>query len=101
MLALRTPKGPNWAKRLCLGKGTACLVCLWDGPTGRASSRWAGVFLPATAEHLPLGARSAPTHMIEGEVAGGPANIEAAPQVATGPLTVAEGALLPIRLPGE
>ena len=45
--------------------------------------------------------QTSPTHVVEGEVAGGPANVEAAPQVAAGPLTVAEGTLLPIRLPQE
>lgn len=39
--------------------------------------------------------------MIEGGVAGGPADIEAAPQVTAGPLTVAEGTLLHVCLPRE
>ena len=39
--------------------------------------------------------------MVEGEVASGPTDVEAAPQVAAGPLTVAEATLLPICLPGE
>ena len=47
------------------------------------------------------GARYAPTHMVEVGVTGGPTDVEAAPQVATGPLAVAEGTLLPICLPGE
>ena len=41
-----------------------------------------------------------PTHMVKVGVTGGSTDVEAAPQVATGPLAVAEGTLLPVRLPG-
>lgn len=53
------------------------------------------------AAPAPWGTSRAATHVIEGGVAGGPTDIEAAPQVTAGPLTVAEGTLLPVRLPGE
>lgn len=39
--------------------------------------------------------------MVEGRVTGGSTDVEAAPKVTAGPLTVAEGTLLPVCLPRE
>lgn len=80
--------------------GAARLVCLSDSPSVGKLTEGQSI-LTHQIGVPPGGARKAPTHLVEGGITSGLADIEAAPQVAAGPLAVAEGTLLPIRLPGE
>lgn len=70
-----------------------CLACLPRSPTGRVGSWRVRVLSPRTDEHRLQG--HAPTHMVKVRVTGCPTDVEVAPQVATGPLAVAERTLLP------